>query len=56
MKQIETVEPGEPVPAEGDRQREPAERPERPRINPRLVFTNPDLFFADLLMEQSEQG
>ena len=24
-------------------------------LNPRLVFTDPDVFFADLLMEQNEQ-
>ena len=32
----------------------------RPRLNPRLVFADPDLFFAnffpDLLMEQQEQS
>lgn len=27
-----------------------------PRLNPRLVFTDPDAFFSDLLMEQQEQG
>lgn len=26
------------------------------RQNPRLVFTDPDDFFTDLLMEQEEQG
>lgn len=28
----------------------------RKRLNPRLVFTDPESFFSDLLMEQNEQG
>lgn len=36
---------------------EPAADPQRKtaRYNPRLVFTDPDSFFSDLLMEQNEQ-
>jgi hypothetical protein len=34
---------------------EPKKAP-APRLNPRLVFTDPDAFFSDLLMEQQEQG
>ena len=26
------------------------------RLNPRLVFADPDVFFSDLLMEQQEEG
>ncbi len=29
---------------------------QRPRLNPRLVFGDPDKFFRDLLMEQQEQS
>ena len=32
------------------------DRPQLHRQNPRLVFTDPDRFFKDLLMEQQEQG
>ena len=47
-----------------DQEREPVQLdrdqlqpvPERPRLNPRLVFGNPDDFFLDLLLEQNEQG
>ena len=28
----------------------------RKRLNPRLVFADPDSFFSDLLMEQQEQS
>ena len=34
--------------------REEPERP-RPKLNPRLVFADPRVFFHELLMEQSEQ-
>ena len=29
---------------------------QQPRRNPRLVYSDPDRFFNDLLMEQQEQG
>ncbi len=29
---------------------------QEPRRNPRLVFSDPDRFFRDLLMEQQEQS
>ncbi len=31
---------------------EPERKPDKPRINPRLVFNDPDVFFIDLLLEQ----
>lgn len=46
-----------------DKQEEQAEQEQhKPRedhkkpVNPRLVFNDPDRFFLDLIMEQSEQG
>lgn len=32
------------------------DREQRKRLNPRYVFTDPNDFFHDLLMEQNEQG
>ncbi len=32
------------------------EKRNRPRMNPRLCFINPEAFFLDLLMEEEEQG
>ena len=34
----------------------PEDQRNRPRLNPRLCFGNPDSFFLDLLMEEEEQG
>lgn len=39
-----------------DRDREQLPVPVTQRVNPRLVFSDPDAFFLDLLLEQSEQG
>ena len=39
-----------------DHDRETRSEKQRPRRNPRLVFTDPDRFFNDLLMEQQEQS
>ena len=40
---------------EEEEQTEQEQRSIRPRINPRLVFGNPEVFFLDLLMKQEEQ-
>ena len=37
------------------RTQEPKRQQEQPRLNPRLVFNDPDAFFRDLVMEQQEQ-
>ena len=34
---------------------EPDQKEQPMRLNPRLVFTDPDAFFTDLLLEQNEQ-
>lgn len=39
-----------------EKQPAPEKMEPRQRLNPRLVFTDPDSFFSDLLMEQQEQG
>ncbi len=39
-----------------DREKERRDEHQRPRRNPRLVYSDPDRFFNDLLMEQQEQG
>ncbi len=41
---------------ESDQEEIQKREPDKPRINPRLVFVNPDVFFTDLLMEEEEQG
>ncbi len=47
IKELEQEEQ-QPIPLEDQRN--------RPRLNPRLCFGNPDNFFLDLLMEEEEQG
>ena len=41
---------------ENRRDHERQEDRQAPRRNPRLVFSDPDRFFRDLLMEQQEQN
>lgn len=49
------------MPEQKERNTQPENQPAqekkepRQRLNPRLVFTDPDSFFSDLLMEQQEQ-
>ncbi|MBR5180812.1 MAG: hypothetical protein IKW88_01000 [Clostridiales bacterium] len=46
-------------PADQDRDQQQLDREQLPvtqRVNPRLVFSDPDAFFLDLLLEQNEQG
>ena len=38
-----------------DQSREQEQQEQTRQLNPRLVFNDPDAFFADLLMEQNEQ-
>jgi len=41
---------------EQERSTDTQREPNRKRLNPRLVFADPDSFFSDLLMEQQEQS